>query len=447
MLQLASTDKITIVTSAPSTIRAHASYLDYNSGTGAGTVGRQNTLISTATTTDIIGSPAAGSVRNIRGLSIFNSGTGIQQITVSHDDGSIVSALYSTTLLPNESVVLDANSNWHLYSNGGAMKNPVSQDFDVQSFSTPGTYWWTKPTSATFVQVFLYGGGGGGCGSVGTSVSGGTGVSTGCGGGGGAFNTCLYLARDLQTYEKVTVARGGAGGAGLATGIQPQPGDGGTSLFGTVTRIRAGGGGGGGRQLQGGGGGGTGSAGQDGYTNVSLGGLPGNFSSGTGNGQLLGTNNGSGARGLGSGGPTLAVAEYGGGGGTAVGGNTPGGGGSLFGGGGGGVGGDTTSTPRNPQNGGASNSYRGGTGGAGGTNSSTAPTAGSNGADGDGVTKGGDGGGGGGAASGAVNISGTAGGNGGWPGGGGGGAGAGLGTGVGAKGGDGGNGSVIIISW
>ncbi len=62
MIILASTsDLIRVVTSHAATIEVHASFVDLNGTTV--TPGRTNTLISTATTTTIVGSPGASTVR------------------------------------------------------------------------------------------------------------------------------------------------------------------------------------------------------------------------------------------------------------------------------------------------------------------------------------------------------------------------------------------------
>jgi len=98
MLILASTtDKLQLVTGAAGTINVHASWMDNVSG--AIGPGRTNTpAITTATTTDIVGSPGAGVFRALKTLHIHNSGSSSNDITVRHTDGSITVELYKTTL-------------------------------------------------------------------------------------------------------------------------------------------------------------------------------------------------------------------------------------------------------------------------------------------------------------------------------------------------------------
>ena len=89
MLLLTSTsDIVRVVTGAAvSTITVHVSYVDNASGTI--TPGRANANISTAATTTIVASPAAGVQRNVKQVSITNNNaTTACQVTVQHFDGT-----------------------------------------------------------------------------------------------------------------------------------------------------------------------------------------------------------------------------------------------------------------------------------------------------------------------------------------------------------------------
>ena len=104
MLNLAATtDKLQLVTSAAVTVDVHASYADL-SGTTV-TPGRKNTAITTATTTDIVASPGASTVRNIKTLHIRNKhATTPVDVTVLYE-GSATDAnveLHKATLLAGE---------------------------------------------------------------------------------------------------------------------------------------------------------------------------------------------------------------------------------------------------------------------------------------------------------------------------------------------------------
>jgi hypothetical protein len=95
-------DQLQIVTSAAATISVHATWVDTNTSTGAITPGRTNTSISTAATTSIAGSPAAGVQRNVKTLFIRNThATLASDVTVQHTDGTVVAQLYKMAMQPS----------------------------------------------------------------------------------------------------------------------------------------------------------------------------------------------------------------------------------------------------------------------------------------------------------------------------------------------------------
>ena len=112
MIILASTsDLIRVVTSHAAQVEVHASFVDL-SGTTV-TPGRTNTLITTATTTTIVASPAASTVRNIKHLNITNDHASQSCIvTVEHSDGTTIIELMSFTLLPGENMIFNEEGRW-----------------------------------------------------------------------------------------------------------------------------------------------------------------------------------------------------------------------------------------------------------------------------------------------------------------------------------------------
>jgi hypothetical protein len=113
MLLLTSTsDIIRIVTGAAADVDVHASYVDNAAGTI--TPGRTNTAaITTATTTTIVGSPAASTQRNVKHINITNShATASTQVTVQHFDGTTSEDLMGVTLLAGENLIFDETGNW-----------------------------------------------------------------------------------------------------------------------------------------------------------------------------------------------------------------------------------------------------------------------------------------------------------------------------------------------
>jgi hypothetical protein len=113
MLILTSTsDLIRLVTSAAAnSIDVHASYVDL-SGTTV-TPGRTNTKITTATTTTVVGSPAASTQRNLKSLYVTNNSSGTNcNVAVQHFDGTNAVELIEFVLLPGENLGYLEDGSW-----------------------------------------------------------------------------------------------------------------------------------------------------------------------------------------------------------------------------------------------------------------------------------------------------------------------------------------------
>ena len=306
-----------------------------------------------------------------------------------------------------------------VFSNNVAVAN-------VQEFATPGTSTWTKPASANFVMVEMWGGGGsGGAGARGSALNGGS------GGGGGAYAMAVFPASTLGATVSVSVGGGGSprtGSSGV-TGLSGLPG--GTSSFGTLLYAYGGGGGQGGRSQStpnyGAGGGGTASAGAtnaaggpfiySGTTEIASAQFGGAYTADAPT-RLSSAQGAASAQGGAQGGGCLNSGAGGAGGCSSYGGPGGGGGAGSFG-GSGGAGGSTTGF----FGGGAAGGAVGGSGGSGGTGRQ-----------------------GGGGGAGNTTTAAAAGGAGGQPGGGGGGGGS-NGSVNGGNSGTGGSGMVRVYSW
>ena len=137
MLILASTsDLVRVVTDATSDIEVHASWVDNLSG--AITPGRTNTpSITTATTTTVVGSPAASTQRNVKHLSLTNNHASTScNVAVEHTDGTNAVELRAVNLLAGENLTLDNNGNWRHYdANGGEYPAvlPVATQADMEA--------------------------------------------------------------------------------------------------------------------------------------------------------------------------------------------------------------------------------------------------------------------------------------------------------------------------
>ena len=109
---------------------------------------------------------------------------------------------------------------------------------NVQIFSTPGTFTWTKPAGATAVEIqLLAGGGGGGSGRKDASTT----AVVKCGGGGGGGGSWLNVtlnADALDATVEVTVGGGGNGGAAQSSNADGNNGSaGGNTIFGSIIAL------------------------------------------------------------------------------------------------------------------------------------------------------------------------------------------------------------------
>lgn len=160
MLNLASTsDLLRVVTSAASDIEVHCSWVDL-SGTTV-TPGRTNTpSITTATTTTIVASPAASTVRNIKHANITNNHASAScTVTVEHTDGTNPVELMSFTLLPGENMIFNEEGRWaHRDANGaeyppaglGAYTGYPVEFMKSGTASDAAGYWYCTSKDAGF---------------------------------------------------------------------------------------------------------------------------------------------------------------------------------------------------------------------------------------------------------------------------------------------------------
>lgn len=142
MLLLTSTsDKLQVITGSAGTVRVHASYVDADAtGVKLPPGGRTNTAgIVSATTTDVVASPASGERRNVKHISIRNDDASVSNaITVQHTDGTTVTPLWKGTLLPGELVVLDNEGDWQVYTSAGTIKSSGNFTIYNQSVAAQG---------------------------------------------------------------------------------------------------------------------------------------------------------------------------------------------------------------------------------------------------------------------------------------------------------------------
>lgn len=359
---------------------------------------------------------------NVSDLSITGTFTansvqaGIGGLTITYLSGGVLT--FSDGTFQSSAGIteapIDGNNYARLNGSWAAVAGGTGTDLKVYgNATTAGTFTWTKPAGAKYIEVWLFGGGGGGgSGAMQATTSG----RAGGGGGGGASYLFASIGADaVPSSVTITVGAKGTGGASRTTvGSGSNGSAGGASSFGSIFRAFGGSQGNGGTTTSG--------------------------SAGTWNGSVAfhyATTTGSGANGtLTTGGNAVTITGF-----------------SVPTGGGGGAGAGASSVV-NANGGSGATSSNGGSyagllsnvaGGSGGTTAGVPATNGTSAATGF-FSQGGTGGGGG---SFRTTLAGGAGGNGGYPGGAGGGGGAvdsGVAGGSG-KGGDGANGLVVVVTY
>lgn len=113
------TDKLQVVTSAALAVSVLASWMDLASnGSGDPTPGRTGTAITTAATTDVVATPGASTVRNIKELTIRNKDTSASDdITIIYNANGTLYELYKVTLAAGETLEYIEGIGWFKITN------------------------------------------------------------------------------------------------------------------------------------------------------------------------------------------------------------------------------------------------------------------------------------------------------------------------------------------
>lgn len=100
ILTNAGTDKLQVITGSAVTVDVHATYIDCSTASPpvVDVPARTNTAISTATTTDVVATPGASKVRNVKTLHIRNRGTAACDVTVQYNQNGTLFELHKATL-------------------------------------------------------------------------------------------------------------------------------------------------------------------------------------------------------------------------------------------------------------------------------------------------------------------------------------------------------------
>jgi hypothetical protein len=131
------------------------------------TPGRQNTIITTATTTTVVPSPGSGVTRNLKGLYVTNDSAGTScTVAVEHTDGTNVVELMQFILLPGENMGYREDGSWvHRDSQGAEYPPSGLGSYNGRSvgFMKSGTaadavgYWYCTAKDAGFPGAWLPG--------------------------------------------------------------------------------------------------------------------------------------------------------------------------------------------------------------------------------------------------------------------------------------------------
>jgi hypothetical protein len=224
LLLTSTTSKIQVTTGSAASVDVHASLVDY--ATGVTTPSTQNTAnIATATTADVVNSPAASTQRNVKRLNIRNKhASNSTTIVVTHTDGTTAVELFKATLAPGEQMHFIDGEGVTVFDATGAQKVVATSTgrLLLRTPLTAGTS-FTTTTQTNSIKVFLLGGGGagGGCTVGSASISGGAG-----GGGAGGYAEKTFAVSPNTAYTYAIGAAGAAGATGANAG-----GNGGNTTF------------------------------------------------------------------------------------------------------------------------------------------------------------------------------------------------------------------------
>jgi hypothetical protein len=154
LLLTSTSDKIQVITSSTADIDVHASYVDL--AAGVVTPGRTNSKITTATTTDVVGAPAASTTRNVKTLHVANiHASSSNVVTLQLTDGTNVIQIESVTLLAGERISYREGIGTRVIDAQGIEKvqPPVVAPIYVKSLSADQSNSTTTPTNVTGLEI------------------------------------------------------------------------------------------------------------------------------------------------------------------------------------------------------------------------------------------------------------------------------------------------------
>ena len=148
MLIMDSTCVVNLITGSATDIDVVASYIDINTSTNAVTPRAPTmTHILTAATTVIVAAPSAGTVRNVKALSINNEGATANLVEAEINNGYGV-RLIRANLAAGESVIMGEDGQWSYYAANGAIQVPTGIA-QLDNYGISGSLAETMPRNST----------------------------------------------------------------------------------------------------------------------------------------------------------------------------------------------------------------------------------------------------------------------------------------------------------
>ena len=232
------TATLALITGSNQAIHVQVSWFDWSTSIPPPnqTPGSQNWIINSALTTTICESPAAGSGRCVEYVSIQNTGSSAETVTVQHYDGTTTVQIAKISLPAGYTLMYERHAGWILSDGSGNLQSGISPGRWLKTtVIAAGTTSFTTTSSTNSVRVRMCGGGGSGGGAPATTGE------HGSGGGSGS-----YLEWDgyggVSPSTQYTCAVGASvNGTSAANGTN---GNGTSITFGSTALVCNGGGGG-----------------------------------------------------------------------------------------------------------------------------------------------------------------------------------------------------------
>lgn len=137
LLLLATTDKISLITSAAATLDVVASIQDKTTSGGTIASASQRTAITTATTTDIVSAPSSGVERNIVELTVRNKhATQATDVTVQLNANGTLYEIYKVALNAGETLEYVEGLGYFVIANTTALDKRLVVTADVINATT-----------------------------------------------------------------------------------------------------------------------------------------------------------------------------------------------------------------------------------------------------------------------------------------------------------------------